>query len=72
MSKLDEIEERVEIYAVNNPDFLYLLRIAREAEKMAKFYGEFSNWVEPNEDPLIDIDEGDKAREFLSFLEKGE
>ena len=59
----------------------YLLKVTRKAEEMAKFYAEmpekhiefsdYQNMVEQyvaNETNKI----GYKAREFLSFLEKGE
>jgi len=55
----------------------YLLKIARKAEEMAKFYAD-QNIIDINyindRGSLVNYwkKNGDKAREFLSFLEKGE
>lgn len=71
MSKLDEIEERVNLFGPDymmHSDALFVLKVARKAEEMANFYGDSFNWH-----VQIGLDNsGDKAREFLSFLEKGE
>lgn len=71
MSKLDEIEERVNLFGPDDmlcSDVLFVLKVARKAEEMAKFYGDSFNWH-----VQIGLDNsGDKAREFLAFLKEGE
>jgi len=85
--KLDEIEKNFNDWMNHKPvpgihwtleldseEILYLLKIAREAEKIAKFYSSMENWSvdidEVETGPLaVDIDQGDKAREFLKLLE---
>ena len=86
MTKLDDIENRNKnFFSLTCRSFVddmdYMIKLARKAEEMAKFYAEmpekhiefsdYQNMVEQyvaNETNKI----GYKAREFLSFLEKGE
>jgi hypothetical protein len=80
MSKLDEIEERVNLFGPDDmfhSDTLFVLEVARRAVKMAEWYADANNTVRvcmmgtgnvlcANSDMII------PAAEFLSFLEKGE
>lgn len=67
--------------ALTRDEIHYLLQVARKAEEMAKFYAEMPEKNVEFSDYKSMVDQysakeankiGYKAREFLSFLEKGE
>lgn len=77
MSKLDEIEERVKLFGPDDmlrSDVLFVLKVARKAEEMAKWLSDDMNTeIETGHDQFMNnYKVNDKAKEFLSFLEKGE
>lgn len=71
MTKLDDIENRNKnFFSLTCRSFVddmdYMIKLARKAEEMANFYaGNIQGWESGS-------DNGAKAKEFLSFLEKGE
>lgn len=82
MTKLDDIENRNKnFFSLTCRSFVddmdYMIKLARKAEEMANFYAA-QNIIDINyindRGSLVNYwkKNGDKAREFLSFLEKGD